>query len=247
MASTTVIIPVSPIPSHPDPVVLRMTLDSIRERLPDSLIMLMFDGLSVDNENRRTDYEEFISRMLWAGEHEYGNVLPLVFQAHSHQSVMTKEALHLVETSTILWSEQDTPLVNDIPFDDLIPVIETGYANVIRFSHEALILPDHQFLMLDAAPIDILGQPFVRTYQWSGRPHLASTKYYRHLAAQWDDAPRFIEHILYGPISEGPYDENRVHIYAPEPPYPNGTIVSSLHTDGRRYGAEEYDPSVSAS
>jgi hypothetical protein len=253
VASVTTLIPISPLPSHPDPVVLEKTVLSIRERLPQTKIFLMFDAVTPEHESWRANYELFINRVLWLGEHEWGNCVPMIFQTPSHQTLMTEETLHLVDDDVILWSEQDTPLVNDIPFDDLVPVIQSGYANVIRFSHEALVIPEHQFLFLDEEPIDILGVPLLRTRQWSGRPHLASTSFYRNIARDWPGTPppwggpRFIEHIMYGHVSEAPFEAYRVHLYAPEEKYPNGTYVRSLHTDGRRYGAEEYDPSVSTS
>jgi hypothetical protein len=253
METITTIIPVSPAPSHPDTVVLDMTIDSIRERLPDTEIILMFDGVAPTLEHLRIQYEEFISRMLWQAEHKWGNVLPLVFPDHKHQTLMTVEALTYINTPVLLWSEMDTPLVNEIPFDDLVPVIINGQANVIRFSHEALVLEPHEFLMLDRHPIDVMGQPFIRTRQWSGRPHLASVEYYRRISAPWVTSPepwggrRFIEHIMYGHVEADPFEQHKVFLYAPEAPYPDGTYVRSLHTDGRRYGAAEYDPSVSSS
>jgi len=238
----TVIIPTSAMPSHPSTEVLDITLDSIRTRLPNAEIIVMFDGIPAWLEERRADYEKYKQSMLWKINY-MENCVPLLFDTPHHQSLMTKKALELVRTPYILWSEQDTPLHGDISFDDLLPVIESGYANVIRFHFEATIPKDHDHLMLDQKPISILGQPFIRTRQWSGRPHLASTKYYRDIAERfWDDQPRFIEHIMYGIVAEGGdnYDEHRLHIYAPK-----GTLVRSKHLDGRRYGAEHYDPAAS--
>lgn len=236
----TVMIPVSPIPSHPSTEVIDDTVASIRERLPDSEIIIMFDGLPAWFMEYKTAYDEFTQKLLWKINNEMGNAIPLIFEQHSHQSLMMKKALELVKTPTILFSEQDTVLHNDIPFADLLPVVKTGYANVIRFHHEASIPAEHSHLMLDETPIEILGQPFIRTKQWSQRPMLASTQYYRDIAAKyWDDQPRFIEHIMYGIVAEGGdnYDEHRLHIYAPE-----GTLVRHKHVDGRRKGANAYDP-----
>lgn len=240
MNEITVLIPVSPIPSHPDTEVIDTTVASIRERLPDSEIIIMFDGLPAWFAEHKTAYEEFKSRLLWKINNEMGKATPMVFDQHKHQSGMVREALKLVRTPVILFSEQDTPLHNDIPFDKLVPVVRSGYANLIRFHHEASILPEHEHLNLDPKPIDILGQPFLRTRQWSQRPHLASTGYYRDICEKyWDEAPRFIEHIMYGIVAEGGdnYDEHRLHIYAP-----SGTLVRHKHVDGRRKGAENYDP-----
>jgi hypothetical protein len=186
-------------------------------------------------------YDEYTKNMLWKINHEMENVTPLVFDRHMHQSLMLKEAMKLVRTPLVLWSEQDTVLHNDIPFEPLAEVVKAGYANVIRFHHEATILPDHAHLNLDDHKIELLGQPFYRTKQWSGRPHLASTQFYRDIIAKyWTEQPEFIEHRMYGIIVEGTFEEFRVHIYAPE-----GTLVRHKHTDGRRRGAEHYDPTPS--
>ena len=240
MDNITVLIPVCAMPSHPSGEVLDATLASIRERLPTSEIIIMFDGVSSTLMHLKANYEAYTQSML-ARINEMDNVTPLVFNEHMHQSLMLKKALELVRTPLILWSEQDTPLHNDIPFDKLTEPILTGYANVIRFHHEASIHPEHKYLMLDDKPIQILGQPFIRTRQWSGRPHLAKTSYYKHIAETYmDDKPRFIEHIMYGVVVEGEYDEHRLHLYAPQ-----GTLVRSKHLDGRRLGADSYDATPS--
>jgi hypothetical protein len=202
----------------------------------------MFDGVPAWLAEFKPAYEKFKQSMLWKINF-MDNCTPLVFDTPHHQSLMTKKALELIRTPMLLWLEQDTPLHNKIPFEELEPVISSGYANLIRFHFEATIPDDHKYLMLDENPIDILGQPFIRTRQWSGRPHLASTKYYREIIDKyWDDQPRFIEHIMYGVVAEAhsDFDEHRVHIYAP-----SGTLVRSKHLDGRRYGAEHYDPAAS--
>lgn len=241
MVNITVFIPISPIPSHPSGEVLDQTIASIRERLPTSEIILGFDGVAPTLMHLKEAYDQYVQKMLWRINNELENVIPIVFDEHKHQSLMLKEALKMVRTPLLLWSEQDTPLHNHIPFPELSEVVTSGYANVIRFSHEASVLDVHKDLMLDEKPIEILGQPFLRTRQWSGRPHLASTDFYRRIAEQyWDDQPRFIEHIMYGIVVDGAFDEFRLHMYAPK-----GTLVRSKHLDGRRVGAENYDPTPS--
>lgn len=240
MKSITVLIPVSPIPTHPSAEVIEQTIASIRERLPDSEIIIMFDGVAPWLMEYKAQYEEFKQRFLWECNTKE-NMTPMVFDSHSHQSLMMREALKLVRTAVILFSEQDTPLHNDIPFEQIVEPIKAGYANLIRFHFEAQIHPEHQHLMLDQTPQMILGVPLLRTIQWSQRPHLASTEYYRTICDKyWDDKPRFIEHIMYGRVVEGDFEEHRLHMYAPE-----GTLVRSLHIDGRRKGAAEYDPTPS--
>lgn len=237
----TVLIPVSPIPSNPSTEVIDQTIATVRERLPDSEIIIMFDGVAPWLMEYKTQYEAFTQAMLWKINNELNNAVPLLFDNHSHQSLMMREALKLVRTPMILFLEQDTPLHNDIPFGQLVEPVRSGYANLIRFHFEAQIHPEHQHLMLDETPQNILGVPLLRTRQWSQRPHLASTQYYRDICDKyWDNQPRFIEHIMYGIVVDGNFDEHRMHMYAPE-----GTLVRSLHIDGRRKGAAEYDPTPS--
>lgn len=240
MDNITVLIPVAPMPSHPSGEVLDETLASIVSRLPDAEIIIMFDGVSAPLMHLKEAYQEYTQQML-VKMNIAGGMTPLVFQEHKHQSLMLAEAIKMVRTPLILWSEQDTPLHNDIPFPELSEVVLAGYANLIRFHHEASVHPEHQHLMLDPEPINILGQPLIRTRQWSGRPHLASTKFYRDIIAKyWTDKPEFIEHRMYGIAVDGDYDEFRLHLYAPE-----GTQVRSKHLDGRRYGAKDYDSNPS--
>lgn len=243
MDEITVLIPTSPIPSNPSTEVLDQTIASVRERLPESEIIIMFDAPSPTTMQYKESYEQFKQAMLWKISNNLGNAWPLIFNEHSHQSGMVRKALEFVRTPLVLFLEQDTPLHNDIPFGQLTEPLLTGYINLLRFHFEAQIHPEHQHLMLDSFPIDILGQPFLRTRQWSQRPHLARTEYYRDICSQyWDEQPRFIEHIMYGIVAEGGdnYDEHRLHIYAPE-----GTLVRSKHLDGRRLGADNYDPTPS--
>lgn len=241
MKDITILIPVSPIPSHPEPYVLQNTIDSIRERLPDSEIIVMFDGIAPQLMEYKKNYDTFVKNYLWHINFETSNITPIVFGKYSHQSNMVREALKLVKTPYILFCEQDTPLHNDIPFEDLIKPIASGYANTIRFHFEAQIHPEHKYLMLEETPTVIQGVPLLRTRQWSQRPHLSSTDYYIEICKKyWDNQPRFIEHIMYGIIVDGNHKEHLLHIYAPE-----GTLVRSLHTDGRRTGADSYDPRAS--
>lgn len=243
MDDITVLIPVSPIPTHPSTEVIDQTVASVRERLPDSEIIIMFDGVAPWLMEYKEAYEQFTQNLLWKINNEYGNAVPLVFHEHKHQSGMMRAALGMVKTPVILFLEQDTPLHNDIPFLQLMDPLLSGYANLVRFHFEAQIHPEHQHLMIDKEPIDVLGVPMLRTIQWSQRPHLARTQYYRDICDKyWDQEPRFIEHIMYGIVAEGGnnYDEHRLHMYAPK-----GTLVRSLHIDGRRKGAAEYDPTPS--
>lgn len=237
----TAIVPVSPIKSHPDTHVLDETLDSIRACLPAAEILLTFDGVRPEQANRRADYDEFIRRALWRADHHYGNILPFLFQEHQHQSGMMRHVLPEVETPLILYVEQDTPLVTDEPIDweTITHFLTSGKSNVIRLHHEAQIPPDHQHLMHG------LDDGFIRTSQWSQRPHIASIAYYRRIMNDHftPNARCFIEDKMHGILDEAynvdgiaGWNQHRVHIYDPG----NGNMKRSYHTDGRA-GEAKYD------
>jgi hypothetical protein len=239
----TVLISSSPIPSHPSTAVLEETVESVRDRLPDAEIVLMLDGVRAEQEHARTDYERYIQRVLELADHQWHNVLPLIFDEHLHQGECTKRALEYVRTPLILFVEHDTPLAGGIPFDDMAAAVTSGSANVIRLHHETRILDEHRYLMLDDGPRVVDGVPMQRTIQWSQRPHLASVAWYRGLLDRaFPHGERdFIEDKAYGLlINDHRRDGHmgwlgwRTWIYTPD-----GNVLRSYHTDGRN-GADKY-------
>lgn len=232
----TVLIPTSPIESHPSTEIIDQTVQSVRERLPDSEIILLIDGVREEQEEKRANYTEYTRRLLWKAK-EWGNVYPMLFETHHHQANMTREALKHVRTPTILFVEHDTPLTGDIPFEEMVEVIENYEVNLIRFHHEAQVLDVHKHLMLDEEPQLINGIPLLRTAQWSQRPHLASTEFYKHILETYfpPTGSTMIEDKIYGVIENAwfvrgvsGWNDFRIWMYSPE-----GDIKRSLNLDGR--------------
>lgn len=245
----TVLLATSPIASNPDTTIIEDTMASVRERLPYADVVLMVDGPRPGlSAGRKAAYTEYIRRVLWLADHRWDRVTPLLFDDWSHQVGMTAAALDVVRTPVVLFVEHDTPLEQDIPFDDLVRPILTGQADLIRFAHESEILAVHRHLMLDDAPQIVEGVPLMRTRQWSQRPHLASTSYYRERIGQVNGtlARCFIEDVLIGIIDRAFLSDqqtgwfrNRLCIYHPE-----GNIRRSHHLDGRGdepKGAQRFD------
>lgn len=242
----TITIPVSPIISHPDPAILVETIESIRYHLPTAEIIITADGVRKEQENLRGVYEQFLQRVLWKAHREWSNVLVLINDDHTHQVGMARQALEYIQTPLLLYVEQDTPLVTDEPIDweGLANAILSGDANVIRLAFEAQVLAEHRHMMLDDNPTDVNGVPLLRTAQWSSRPHLSSTAFYRHMLATYfsPGANCFIEDKVHGSLHVDFTEEGvmgwykwRVWIYHPE-----GHIKRSYHTDGRA-GQEKFD------
>jgi hypothetical protein len=134
--------------------------------------------------------------------------------------------------------EHDTPLVGpDVPWDRMTASILGGIANVIRLSHEASVLQPHAHLMLDSRPQEVAGLPLIRTVQWSQRPHLASTDFYRWMIRTYFGraARTFIEDSIHGVLEvlwteyrEAGWEQFKLWLYAPE-----GDMKRSTHTCGR--------------
>lgn len=236
----TVLVPTSPIPSHPSTEIIEETISTIRHHLPDCEILIMIDGIREQQLDRKDDYEKYKQKLLWLCNNQWTNVLPVVFDEHNHQASMTKKTLDLVRTPLLLFVEHDTPIVTDyeIEWDGLADVILQGEANFIRLHHEALVLPEHEPLMIDSAASKICGVPLRKTIQWSQRPHLASAAFYRRfLDTHFSPESRtMIEDKMHGVVLEawdvqgimGWYDY-RLMIYTPE-----GNIKRSYNLDGRK-------------
>jgi hypothetical protein len=242
----TVLIPSSPIKAHPDTSMIEETINSVRERLPDSEIIIMLDGVRQEQEDRRADYEEYQRRLLWKCNHEWNNVLPLRFEEHHHQAAMTREALKLVRTPAVLYCEQDTGLVTDEPIDveGIVSVLIDDEMDVIRLHHESHVLPDHKHMMLDEQPYVVNGVPLLRTAQYSQRPHFARTDFYRRIIDEHfsrsalcfiEDRMHSVAHEAFRLRGKAGWQRYRIALYAPD-----GNIKRSWHSDGRA-GGPKYD------
>jgi hypothetical protein len=88
-------------------------------------------------------------------------------------------------------------------------------------------------MMLDKIPVNLDGVWLRRTLQWSQRPHLASTEYYRKIMARYfpPDNSTMIEDRMHSVAQTNP-DENRIAVYCPSDP--DGSIVRSYNLDGRQ-------------
>lgn len=240
----TAIIPVSPLKSHPSVEVLEATVKSIRENLPEIEIIITFDGVRKEQEHRRNDYNLFIRKALFLCNTEW-NAIPMVFKEHTHQVGMARAALEEVKTEVILYCEQDTPLVTDeyIDWKKLSAAITLADANIIRFHFEADIPAEHKHLMIGEVHLQLL-----KTIQWSQRPHLASTLFYKHILKTYfsKKANCFIEDKMHSVVQQDyaemgfrGWDMWKLFIYYP---YSEGrvNIKRSLNLDGRQ-GEAKYD------
>ena len=237
----TVIIPTSPVPSNPSLEMIQNTVQSIRIDLPGAEILITCDGVRDEQLDRADDYHVFLHRLcMWTNTQH--NVWPIISPTHRHQSGMMFDALSLVRTHFVLYVEHDAPLEGVIPWADVLRTMADSDLNSMRFLHETHIPPGSELLFLDhaALPAQEDTAPFVRTIQWSQRPHLARTDWYRRVMFDHFDpeARTFIEDVMHGVVQAGTYagrkraleawERWRMAVYAPE-----GSWKRSGHYNGR--------------
>lgn len=229
----TVVIPVSPIKSHPSTKILERCIDGIKTHLPHADIFITFDGVREEDEDRRDDYQEFIRRALFLCNIEW-NATPILFKYHTHQVGMLRTALDEIKTPTILYVEGDTSLTPDreINWDYCISKIKDGTSNMIRFHYQGHMDKEHEHLMLEH------DGELLETVQWSQRPHLASAAYYKRILDAYftSDAKCFVEDLMhmivqrdYKADGRQGWLQHRLHIYYPS----DGYLKRSDHFDGR--------------
>lgn len=240
----TVLVVTSPIESHPSTAIIDETIASIRHHLPDAEIIIGIDGIRPEQEHYRERYEAYKQQLIWRCNYEYGgNVLPMVFEEHMHQAQMTARMLETVRTPTILFMEHDTPLCTDKEFvfewPEMVKTLTDGELHVIRFHFEGVIPNEHKMLMLDEHPIDIGGVKYIRTRQWSQRPHLANASFYRLILEKnfSPDNRTMIEDVMHGVVDDAVVRDGvmgwyiyRLAIYAPD----ESNIKRSYNLDGRK-------------
>jgi len=231
----TVLVATSPIMSHPDTKIIEETLDSIRHHT-DAPIYIMCDGVRPEQQHYKENYEEYLRKLVWLTNFKYENVVPWIYDEHLHQAEMTSRTLKHVDTEYIMFVEHDTPLVTDykIPFNQIYSCLAD--ADLVRLHHEAGIHPEHQHLMVPDSYKNFGTHRFQKTAQWSQRPHIATTAYYRRILDQYFDGGKtMIEDRMHGITQQGwlerglpGWQDHRLYMYTPE-----GNMKRSYHLDGR--------------
>lgn len=221
-SNITVLVPTSPTPNNPDADHLIATIFSIHSRLPNSEILLMMDGVRHEQQAERgPNYQEYCRRVLWmCNTVDY--ITPFYYPDHLHQAEMTRRTLEHVDTDFVLFVEHDTPLVGDIPWSEWVDHLMDGQ-DVIRTYHESVMQPEHKYLMEEQYG------DYTTTHQWSQRPHLARTSWYRKTLGFFFDT------------GEKGMIEDRLHSYAQSQPdlfrillyTPSGNIQRAGHLDAR--------------
>lgn len=220
----TIIIPTSVLPSHPSTQIIEETLKSVRYHFPENEIIIQVDGLRFERQDKKNVYDEFKSVILWKSLHEWENVLPIIFDIHSHQTTMMKKTIKEIKTSAMLYVEADCPLVIDreIAWDECLDMLEYEKANTIRFHFEDFIPKDHLRLVMEQEG------NFMKTIQWSQRPHLSLVSYYKNVVLPFSEEKTFIEDRFHGKVQDDGWEDHKLWIY-----HPSGGIKRSYHLDGR--------------
>jgi hypothetical protein len=224
----SILVPTSPIKSHPDSSIIDHTIATIRFHFPKAALWIMMDGVRAEQEEYRARYEEFKLRMRRkADEHTHF----LEFDKQTHQVGMTRKALEVITTPLILFVEQDMPMVTDekIEWEGIMSAIINGQFNLIRLMHEAFPLSCHEHLM--GKIVYVGGVRLRQTIQWSQRPHVASADFYRMILAEHfsPDANSMIEDRMHGAVQDREWDYSKLAVYLPN----DTNCKRAYHTDGR--------------
>lgn len=231
----SILVPVSPIKSHPDTSIVDHTIATIRYHLPTAMMYLMMDGVRPEQEDYRERYTEFKRRLRNKSDE---NTHFLEFETHKHQVGMTRAALDIITTPLILFVEQDMPIVIDEPieWEGIMGCVLAHEANIVRLMHEAFPLACHEHLMGKIFYYN--GVRFRKTIQWSQRPHVADADFYRMiLTAHFSpEAITMIEDRMHGACQDHGWEYSKMAVYLPN----DKNCKRAYHTDGRE-GDAKYD------
>ena len=165
------------------------------------------------------------------------------FHTFHHQAAMTSHILNRVTTPLVLFLEHDTFFLPNLYIDwpGIAQVLLSEEANLVNFhcQWEPWIIPEHEPLMLDKTRKYYFRVPMIRTFQWSQRPHLARTDFYRQIMRSFftPTSRTFIEDRVHPAVlldraanGDQAWENWRLMYYAP---YENGTIRRTWTSDGR--------------
>jgi hypothetical protein len=229
MKNITVVIPTSPIPSHPSTHIINAVLNTIRESIPDVPIIITADG------GTSAEHLDFL-RGQWPDTE-------IMLFTKVHQSGMLDWTLRKVKTPLIFYLEHDWAILPDVPWKDLSDIILSEKLNYIKLHAYPRISPYHEHLMerrviyqnghfSDRYQDNVPGEaiPFILTRQWSQNPHLASTEFYRRkILPMCEGKCDFIENLVHGTVGSSLWEEFRCAIYNPA----GGDMMKCAHLDGK--------------
>jgi hypothetical protein len=226
----TVVIPSSPIESHPDTEIIRAVVDSVYHHLPSAPILLTFDGLRASQEDWRDRYEKHVRECeeLTAYDPAWRNVTVYSFIPHLHQSGMMRRIINLINTPLLCYVEHDMMIRTgrEIDFAGIADFIMAGHSSCVRLYRRNFIPDAHYEFMHGRFDADIR---FLRTSQWPQNVHIATVDMYRTMLDEFfsPEANCYIEDAVWGRLHEQ-YPRFKMHIY-----YPETDIKYLLHLDGR--------------
>ena len=234
---TTVIMPTSPSPSHPDTRIIDETLRSVHHHFPASAIFILADGVRSELEHRRQDYSRYLDAL---EDRKPERTWLYRFLTHHHQTAMVKKILPEIPTPLLLWIEHDLPVRTDVPTDwkMMSTAIMSGRVDLCRLMLRELVIPEHEHLF--RPPLD--DYPHLRpTIQWSGNTHLASTSMYRRLLKDYDPerGKLMVERYVAGIVEAGGWEQWKLTAYIPDPVA--ARRIYHLHGRGGVDGGED-DP-----
>jgi hypothetical protein len=231
----TVVIPTSPIPSHPSSSLILQTIRGIRYHLPEVEILFQADGVRQEQEKFRLAYNQYIAELeFWCSVPENNScMIDFRDMGHLHQAAMMKKCFQRGEFQKplIFYMEHDFLLTTDpIDFTGIAQTVLSGEVNLMRLHYWSQIVPEHRPLMLDEKPrISVAGVPYIRTTQYSQHPHIATKEFYQKLLWNYSDNCRtMIETRAYGLVANSPWEDWKCAIYTPEP-----NLKRIIHIHGR--------------
>lgn len=215
----TVVIPTSPIPSHPSTDMIAEVLKAIRAYFPTAKIIICADGVRGQVEHRRSDYNQYIQALAnRLTTMEFGNTMMPIFTEPTQQAEMLRRVMGMIETPLILFVEHDAILRDKPPIEwgPIISLLLTGQISMVRFYHWDRIWHEHEHLMREHFTHE--GVEFVKTIQFSGWPNIAATGYYEYILNKYfiPGDRKMIETVMYGPVCNEPWEDHKIVIYYPE-------------------------------
>ena len=236
-----VVIPTSPIRSHPSTDLIDRTIDSVRAQVgPDPFLVILCDGVRPEQMDLRDAYDRYVAELKRKYRSTMENFV-MRFLDHKHQVGMLRWFINgkapwngRTVKPHVLLVESDTPLLPEpINWDNVCGVLDSGRFDVVRFLFEGDINAAHRHMA--GATIDFKGQKYVETCQYSARPNLATWDFYIRALAKFSPAALcFFEDLAHGFCQEDP-NAWKIGIYYPDPPR-----ARSFHLDGRQ-GDPKFD------
>ena len=218
-----VVIPTSPIPSHPDTGIIDAAYEHIRIQLPQASVYILADGVREEQNFLAEKYAQYKQNLR---EKNWTNTHIVEFDFFHHEAGMLRNAISDIKEPLILYVMHDC-LLSKEPIDwlgisstllqEILSCVFFCYDADLTYWRQSNLV--EQFRNITGGDMDIFvdgGVRYSRTISYTGFPHIATTEFFKFILSHFNRGQIHIDCDEAHEILEKAHKRFRMGVYVPD-------------------------------